>query len=172
MTKTNYILAPNPAREKALQQLKSSWKFRLFLMKNLPAASRAGLRMESVELNKTVVSIPYKRANKNPFRSTYFACLSMAAEMASGALALLASTGTQPSVAMLVVDLEATFLKKAVDTSFFTCEDGPQIFAAVAETLETGEPVTVRALSVGRNPAGEEIARFYVTWSFKSRRKK
>ena len=39
--------------------------------------------------------------------------------------------------------------------------------AAVSTTLETGESVKVTALTVGRDEAGDEVARFHFTWSFK-----
>ncbi|MFK7969236.1 MAG: thioesterase, partial [Bacteroidia bacterium] len=74
------------------------------------------------------------------------------------------------SVALLVTNLESSFSKKATETTYFTCEAGDDFFAAVAQTIKTGEPVTVTAESIGRNKAGDEIARFSITWSFKRRR--
>jgi len=40
---------------------------------------------------------------------------------------------------------------------------------AIDETIKTGEARTVRARSVGTNKAGEKVAEFFVTWSFKVR---
>src|SRR5688572_24477216 len=78
-------------------------KFRLFLWKNLPAAYFSGLRVRSANNEEAIVSIPYKWFTRNPFRSTYFACLSMAAEMSTGILALAQLYQRSPKVALLVV---------------------------------------------------------------------
>jgi hypothetical protein len=51
----------------------------------------------------------------------------------------------------------------------FTCEEGAKCFAAVAETLRTGEAATARLETVGRMADGTEVARFVFTWSFKKR---
>jgi hypothetical protein len=70
---------------------------------------------------------------------------------------------------MLVVKVESEYFKKATDRSSFVCEDGPLFQQAIEETIATGEARTVRARSVGRNKAGEVVAEFWVTWSFKVR---
>jgi hypothetical protein len=95
----------------------------------------------------------------------------MAAEMSTGALALMAVELAPRPVAMLIVGLEASFGKKATALAAFTCEDGAKVFAAVEETVRTGEPATARMESVGRMPDGTEVARFAFTWSFKRRSK-
>lgn len=46
------------------------------------------------------------------FRSTYFACLAMAAEMSTGALAMAHLYHSDPPVSMLVVKLESEYFKK------------------------------------------------------------
>lgn len=63
-------------------------KYRLFLLKKLPAAFFSGIRVKYADENKAVVTVPYKWFSTNPFKSTYFACLSMAAEMTTGLLAM------------------------------------------------------------------------------------
>ena len=67
----------------------------------------AGLRVRELTLNKCVTSVPFKRLNKNPFRSTYFAVQSMAAELSTAANCLVAVEGQKPSVAFIIVDLKA-----------------------------------------------------------------
>ena len=52
------------------------------------------------------------------------------------------------------------------------CEDGELFQKAIEETIATGEPRTVKAKSIGTNKAGEKVAEFYITWSFKSKFKK
>lgn len=150
-----------------IRLVKHPLKFRLFLLYKLPAAYIAGVRVKGISADKAVVTVPYKWLSQNPFRSTYFACLSMAAEMSTGVLALARVYRSKPDVSMLVTGLEAQFFKKATDRSFFVCEDGAAFTRAVEETRATGEAREVKARSVGRNEAGEIVAEFVITWSFK-----
>lgn len=155
---------------KFLQRMLHPIWFKLFLFWKLPMAFWAGLRVASVDASQAQVSVPYKRLNQNPFQSTYFAVLSMAGEMATGILGLLAIENSGLPIAILVVGMEAEFSKKATDLSTFTCTEGKAFFDAVAHTAATGEAITVTALSIGKNKAGEEVARFRVTWSLKKRK--
>ncbi len=116
-----------------------------------------------------MVTVPYKWFSKNPFRSTYFACLSMAAEMSTGTLAMMHTFGRNPRVSMLVVHLEAEFLKKATGVTTFTCQDGEEIQQAIELAINSREATSLRAKSIGTNEKGEVVARFYVTWSFKAK---
>ena len=147
-----------------------SFKFKLFLLARLPSAFFAGLRIRDAEPNRCAVSIPYKWWTKNPFRSTYFACLSMAAEMSTGVLAMAHIQGRKPPVSMLVTGLEASFFKKATGRTVFVCTDGAVIKAAIERAVSTGEATTIRACSIGTSGSGEVIAEFFITWSFKTKK--
>lgn len=149
--------------------IKHPLKFRLFLWKNLPAAYFSGLRVKSANENEAIVSIPYKWFTRNPFRSTYFACLSMAAEMSTGILAMAQLYKRQPKVSMLVVGVEGKFYKKAISRTYFVCKEGPLMKQVIQASIDTGEPQTIRALSSGFNEKNELMAEFWVTWSFKVR---
>jgi hypothetical protein len=74
-----------------------------------------------------------------------------------------------PPVSMLVVNLEANFSKRAVARTVFTCSDGQSFRQTIEEALNSGESRTFRARSLGSNPAGETIAEFFITWSFKAK---
>jgi len=145
-------------------------KFRLFLFTKLPAAYFSGVRVREIDENKCRVTIPFKWLTQNPFRSTYFASLSMAAEMSTGALALAHIYKRNPPVSMLVVKVESEYFKKAADKTSFICEDGALIKQAIEDSIATGEGKIVRVKSVGRNKAGEVVAEFYITWSFKAKK--
>lgn len=155
--------------DKFVSRLRNPLLMRLYLLYKLPLGFIAGLRVESADEHRCEVSVPYGWRTQNPFRSTYFAAQSMAAEMSTGVPAMLACELAPASVAMLIVDMDASFGKKATDISTFTCEQGDAIFAAVERAVETGEPQTVRVETVGRMPNGEEVSRFTFTWSFKKR---
>ena len=163
--------AMTPAAEKLRSRMLSPLLMRGFMLTKLPLALVAGLKVRELDRERCVVTVPYGWRTTNPFRSTYFAALSMAAEMSTGAAGLMATELAPQPVALLIVNLEASFGKKATALTAFTCEDGAKAFAAVAETLRTGEAATARLESVGRMPDGTEVARFVFTWSFKKRSK-
>ena len=94
----------------------------------------------------------------------------MAAEMSTGALALAHLFKREPPVSMLVIKLEAEFYKKAVGRTLFTCADGQAIRQTIEEAVASGEGRSIRARSVGTNPAGEKVAEFFITWSFKTKK--
>jgi Domain of unknown function (DUF4442) len=150
-----------------LQLIKDPIKFRLFLLSKLPSAFFAGVRVIDADENNCTVKVPYKWFSQNPFKSTYFACLSMAAEMSTGVLALAHIHKRQPPVSMLVLKVEGSFFKKATGVTIFTCTDGLMIRQVIEEAISTKEGRTVTARSYGRNEAGETVAEFIVTWSFK-----
>ena len=146
------------------------FKFRMFLLSKLPSAYFSGVRVKSIDEIRCEVTVPFKWFSQNPFRSTYFACLSMAAEMSTGALALAHLYKKDPPVSMLVVKTEGEYFKKATGKTTFVCEDGLEIKKVIEEAIDTGEGRTVRSKSVGRNQANEIVAVFHITWSFKSKR--
>ena len=154
---------------KMLSQVRSAWKMSAWMLAKLPLARIAGLRIDEITPERCAVSVPYRWLSQNPFRSTYFAALAMAAEMSTGTLGLLAVRSAPQSVAVIITHIEGEFLKKATGRTTFTCEAGPALFAAVEETLRTGLGVTVRVPTIGRSDDGAEIARFTFEWSFKRR---
>jgi hypothetical protein len=161
----------NPNTAAFIRQMRNPVKFRLFLFTKLPAAYFAGVRVREMDKKRCIVTVPYKWLSQNPFRSTYFACLSMAAEMSTGSLAMAHLYKSNPPVSMLVVKVESEFFKKAVGRTSFVCEDGEIFQKAIEETIATGEARTVKAKSVGKNKEGQTVAEFYITWSFKAKYK-
>ena len=157
---------------KSFMKMSTGFKFKLFLLRDLPMGFIAGLRIRELTPEKCVVSIPYKYLTRNPFKSMYFACLAMAAEMSTGALGVAASFGQKdPSIAMLVGGLEGEFTKKAVGLIRFTCLDGHKQFEAVERAKTSGQGETATCLTVGTDEEGDEVARFKFTWSYKARSK-
>ncbi len=150
-----------------IKMIKHPVKFRMFLFWKLPAAFFSGIKVEDIDVRKSVVSVPYKWLTQNPFHSTYFASLAMAAEMSTGILAMMHIYKQTPSVSMLVTNMEATFFKKAVDKTFFLCEDGAQIHAAIQDAILSKESKSLTLKSTGTNKNGDVIAAFLFTWSFK-----
>ena len=152
-----------------IKLIKHPIKFRVFLFSKLPSAFFSGLRVTALDESKCTVSVPYKWFSKNPFRSTYFACLAMAAEMSTGLLALMHVHKRKPSVSMLVIKLEADYFKKSTGTTSFTCEDAEAIRQSIENAITRNQPQTIIAKSLGVNENGEPVASFQITWSFKAK---
>ncbi|MEJ7767781.1 MAG: DUF4442 domain-containing protein [Chitinophagaceae bacterium] len=159
----------NTNLETFIKLMKHPVKFRMFLFSKLPSAYFAGIKIRELESSFCAVSVPYKWFSQNPFRSTYFACLGMAAEMSTGALAMAHLYKINPPVSMLVTAIEGSFIKKATDITIFICEDGELIRQTIADAIESGQGNIIRAKSIGKNKAGEVVATFYITWSFKKK---
>ncbi len=146
-------------------------KFQWFLLQKLPAAFFAGLRITALDEASSTVSVPYKWFTQNPFRSTYFACLAMAAEMSTGILAMAHLYKRRPAVSMLIVAMESKYFKKAIGKTYFTCTDGEKIQKAIAQAIQQDTGQTVQVSSRGVNEQGEFVAEFWFTWSFKPKQK-
>ena len=163
---------PFPADEKLIKQMRSRLGFGAYLGAKLPLGAFAGLRIDEFDAHKCAVSLPFGWRTQNPFQSIYFAAQCMAAELSTGALAMLAIQSSNESVAMLVTNMNASFGKKATKRSTFVCEDGINVFEAIDHTIKTGESVTLNMHTIGRMPNGEQISEFTFEWSFKKRRRK
>ena len=152
-----------------IKKLQSGFWFRLFLLKSLPAAFFSGIRLDSVSKESSVVSIRFSWFSQNPFRSIYFACLGMAAEMSSGILSLIHTQHLKPGVSMLVFSMKADFHKKAVGKIRFECNDGALIKNTIEDAIKTKTGQTCVTHSKGFDDAENCVAEFYITWTFKQK---
>lgn len=159
----------NSSQEKLRLQVTNPWKFGLFLLTKLPMGLIAGMRLRSLDVNRCVTSVPFKWLTKNPFKSTYFAVQSMAAELSTATPCLLAVAGQKPSVAFIIVNLKAEFSKKATGRTYFTCEDGQKAFDAVENAIKTGEAQMATFKTIGKMADSTVVSTFEFTWSFKQR---
>lgn len=144
-------------------------KFPLYLLWKLPSAWLAGVRVKQLSADSCITVVPFRWLSQNPFRSTYFACLGMAAEMSTGLPAIMYTQASATRVSMLVTGMEAQFVKKAVGKTYFTCDEGAAIKAAVEQAVATGEGVTLTVNSTGKSQDGTVIATFAISWSFKAK---
>ena len=152
------------------QKITNPIQFKLFMLTQLPSAWLAGLRLQSLDSNTAKVIVRQKWFNKNPFRSIYFAILSMAAEVSTGVLAMGHLYQRQPAVSMLVVESTGKFYKKATGQIVFTCAEGHLLQQAIETAISTQEGTQHKCHTIGTNEQGEVVAEFWFTWSFKARR--
>ena len=152
------------------QLVQNKWKFGFFMFSKLPSAWFCGVTVRKIDAAHAVVSVPFKWLTQNPFRSTYFACQAMAAEMSTGLLAMGHLHKRQPAISMLVTRLEAFYFKKATDRIYFTCNDGEAILKTIEKAIASGQGQSILATSIGKNKAGEIVSEFRIEWSFKARK--
>jgi len=158
-----------PAAEKARRRVLAGLPVTLWMWRMLPLAAFAGLRVKRLDEQACAVLVPGGWRTRNPFGSTYFAAQAMAAEMSTGAPGLVLREDAPCPVSMLVVGLRASYSKRLTGTGAFTCEDVAAIEAAIARAAASDEPQLLVARSTGRDAAGEIVAEFDVSWSFKRR---
>ena len=141
----------------------------LYFLQKLPSLFFWGVKIKSASRECFQTRIPYRWRTQNPFRSTYFAAQSGAAELSTGILGMLALADTVPC-SMLIVSMEAAFLKKATNWITFTCDEGTAIQATVQKAIETGEPQTITVTSTGvQEDNGSIVSQMKFTWSFKKK---
>ena len=142
----------------------------MYLLYRLPAAFFSGIKIRELGEERCVTSVPFKWLTQNPFRSTYFASLAMAAEMSTGMLALSNVYKRIPPISMLVTKMEAVYFKKATGITTFTCTDGAAIAATIEKAIQSSEGVSIKARSTGVNENDEQVAEFFITLSFKAKK--
>jgi len=160
----------NARSEAVRRRLLRPWNFRLYLWARLPLAACAGLSLQRLDETACTVTLPGGWRTQNPFRSMYFAAQAMAAEMSTGAPAMMLAEGASASVSMLVREVRGVFLRRIQGQAAFTFEDMTAMRATVDRAVASGESESFVARSVGR-VVGEETAasEFEITWSFKRR---
>jgi len=150
---------------------KSPMKMKMFMLQQLPMGFIAGLRITKIDGKGSIVSVPFKFVNKNPFKSMYFAVQAMAAELSSGILALSEVYEAEEPVSMLVLNMKASFTKKAKTKVNFICDDGEKIKEAIAKSIATREGQIIDVTSKGIDKEGDIVAEFVFTWTFKPKQK-
>lgn len=144
-------------------------RFKLYLLAKLPLALCAGLRLVRLDRQECVIGLPGGWRTQNPFGSTYFAAQAMAAEMSTGAPAMMLTLGAPRSIAMILIEVRAAFSKRIVGPSLFTFSDLGPMQEAIERAGGQDEPVTFTAKSMSRDKDGVVVSAFEVTWSFKRR---
>ncbi|MCE7056179.1 DUF4442 domain-containing protein [Algoriphagus sp. AGSA1] len=147
------------------KKMRNPFYFWFGMLIKLPSAVFWGLRLKALDAEKCVVTLPYSWRTQNPFKSIYFAAMAGAGELSTGALCQLVISDIG-KFSMLVVDFRAEYFKKANQSINFTCVQGQELFQLL-RSIPVGETGKLTMVSTGRNRQEEEVARLYVTWSFK-----
>lgn len=140
-------------------------KLNMFTFIKLPSAWWCGVRLQSIDKNRAVVTVKHRWFNQNPFRSMFWAVQGMAAELSTGAMMIDQIEGSGKKISMLVANNNANFSKKATGKITFICEDGNKIKEAIDKTISTGEGQTLWMQSIGTNEDGVVVSTFNFEWT-------
>ncbi|MBC94852.1 MAG: thioesterase [Euryarchaeota archaeon] len=146
--------------------LKSRMKFRTFTAMSMPTAWFAGLRMDTLNHESCVTSLPGGWRTQNPFKTMYWAVQGMGAELATGAAPFAMSRSMPEKLRMFVVGTEAKFIKRAKGRITFTCNDVAAARQAIEESMDTGEAVERDFVSIGKDSSGEVVSEWVFKWNF------
>ncbi|GAB5556212.1 MAG: hypothetical protein SchgKO_04250 [Schleiferiaceae bacterium] len=113
--------------------------------------------------------MPFWFFTRNPFKSMYFASQSMAAELSTAVPVIYAMEGFDARFAYIITSNRAEFHQKATTKTTFTCTVDEKLLEAIQKAVETGEPSSYTAHTLGTNSSGELVSEFWFTWSFKVR---
>lgn len=161
----------SPLQARYRKRMLNAWIFRTFLLFKIPLGWASGMKVIELEQEHATTTVAHRWLNQNPFRSMYFAVMTMAAELSTGAIALMAIEGIKPGIASIIVGMEGEFVKRATSRVKFTCSEGNHVFEAVERCIQSGESETVKLRTEGKTADGTLVAVFHFTWSFKQRKK-
>lgn len=156
----------SPAVQKVLSRLRNPYIMWWYFFQKLPTLIWWRVRIQEITPDHVLIRLPFSWRTQNPFRSTYFAAQSGAAELSSGLLAMIALAGREP-VSMLVTNVSSSFSKKVDSVAFFECIDGNILQKAIQKAIETGQGQQVTVQSIARLANGQEVSKTTITWSFK-----
>jgi hypothetical protein len=152
---------------KLINKVRNPIVFNLLMLKMLPIVWISGIKINTLTPFECSVRLRYQYITKNPFKSIYFACLAMAAELSSGVLALIKIKKLGLNISMLVTEVNAAFYKKATGKITFSCNDGTKIEECIQKCISSNKGEIIEIESVGKDESGQIIARFQFQWSFK-----
>ena len=150
-----------------LKKTNNAFLFQFFLLKNMPIAWLSGLKIDLVTSDTASVYVKFGLLNQNPFKSMYFACQAMAAEMTTGLLAMGYIDNHTENISMLVLDFQASFSKKVVGKVKFISSDGLLVRNAIQKAIDTKEGVRCSMESNAYDSNGDCVSSYQILWSFK-----
>lgn len=157
-----------PGKNPVWQWMLQPWRFRWYLLTQLPSLAFWGVSMDVLDHQSCRVMLPFSWRTKNPFGSIYFSALAGAAELSTGAL-LLAHLMEKRPASMLVTHFEMDFVKKAATHCYFSCHDGDNIRESLSPLHQKGDSAEIILYTTGRDEKGEIVARAAITWSIRIR---
>jgi hypothetical protein len=150
---------------KLAASLRQKWKLRWWMMRRLPMGMLSGMHIISLDEESCTVELKDRWWIRNPFGSVFWAVMSMAAELSTGALVL---AYTQPvGIQFILVGFEAKFLKKAKGKSFYFCHAGKEVARSISNITNTTAPCVITLPVRAQDESGQVLAEFECYWQLR-----
>ena len=153
-----------------IQSLSQTLQLRLWSLFKVPMLSRVRPRVEELNDERVVISVPLLKRNRNHLDSMYFGVLACGADLAGGMLAMRRIWTSGKPISLIFKNFNAQFLKRPEAKTLFICEDGELIDELVKRTVKSGEreEAVVRVKALCPDTFGEDpVAAFELTLSLK-----
>ncbi|MCO5143055.1 MAG: DUF4442 domain-containing protein [Oligoflexia bacterium] len=157
-------LLPKPISATALLKSFGFFKVPLLFMVNP--------KVDSIDDDKAIVSIPLNKLTKNHLRSMYFGALAIGADSAVGILAFHHIRKQKKNLHFSFKDFQAEFLKRPESRVYFVCDQGSEIAAAVEKAIQTKERINLSVPAIAETRKGtvvETVAKFTLTLSLRDK---
>ena len=154
------------------QRARATLMLRIFGMLKVPLISYVKPSVVTIDDEKIVVKISFRRRNRNHLNSLYFGALCVGADCTGGLLAMKYIEERPVRISLVFKDFQADFLKRAEDDTYFTCEQGREISALVdlVSRSEDRQEMAVNVTATVPTKFGDEpVAKFTMTLSLKRR---
>jgi hypothetical protein len=119
---------------------------------------------------KVVLYIPLNRQTKNHVSSMYIGSLTVGVDLVTGLTAMLSIRKSKRKITLIFKDFNATFLKRAEGSTYFTCNHVKQIESAVHEVVKSKDRVNINVPVTATVPekfGDDVVAEFTITLSMK-----
>jgi hypothetical protein len=151
--------------DRLAQRLQNRWQLRFWMLKHLPMGLLSGMYIESLGEEGCKVVLKDRWWIRNPFRSVFWAVMSMAAEMSTGALMYAYVSGSK--LQFILVQMEAKFFRKAKGKSSYFCYSGQDVLRWMQNIEDTGDTSVVILPVVARDEDNQILAEFKFYWQLR-----
>lgn len=154
------------------ERIKATWFIRYFGLSKVPLIFYCRPSVIKLTEETTVIKIPFKRRNKNHFKSMYFGALAVGADVAGGILAMDLIRKSGHDISLIFKDFKAEFLKRPEGNTHFTCNDGQAVKNLIDVATNSGERVNMPLKITATVPeisGNEPVAEFVLTLSLKDK---
>ena len=145
--------------------LQQKWKLRWWMLRRLPMGLISGMHIISLDEESCNVELKDRWWIRNPFGSVFWAVMSMAAELSTGALVLAYTQSA--GIQFILVGFEAKFLKKAKGKSFYFCHAGKEVARSISNITNTTAPSIIILPVLAQDESGQLLAEFKCYWQLR-----
>ena len=151
--------------QRLASSLRNKWKLRLWMLRRLPMGLASGMYISELDEDHCTVVLQDRWWIRNPFNSVFWAVMSMAAELSTGALVF--AYGRPGNMQFILVGFEAKFLKKAKGKSFYFCRAGKEVERAISNNMNNPAPSSIIMPVLAQDESGQVLAEFICYWQLR-----